>query len=77
MDQECRDLTDRLSAYLDGELAGDDLAEIIRHLEECGCCRECLNEIRAVRDALRKIKTPEMPPGLTDRLKTCLQQNKK
>ncbi|HUT52326.1 MAG TPA: zf-HC2 domain-containing protein [bacterium] len=76
MDKECQDLTDRLSAYLDGDLAGDDLEEIIKHLDECGCCRECLGELRQVRDALRKMKAPEVPAGLTDRLKACLKQNR-
>lgn len=76
MEKECREITDRLSAYLDGEVEGQDLEELVRHLEECGCCRHCLAEIKAVRESLRKMPAPEIPRDLKDRLKACLREKK-
>lgn len=39
---------DRLSEYLDGELASGERDEIERHLAECAACRTALEELRAV-----------------------------
>ncbi len=41
--------TDRLSAFMDGELAAEEHAEVEAHLAECGQCRTVLEELRAVR----------------------------
>lgn len=35
-----------LSAYLDGELAGDELARVESHLSQCAGCRETLEDLR-------------------------------
>ena len=40
--------TDRLSEYLDGELAPRDRAEMERHLEACDICRATLADLRVV-----------------------------
>jgi negative regulator of sigma E activity len=40
--------TDRLSDYIDGELAGDELHAIEEHLEGCESCRGILAELRRV-----------------------------
>ncbi len=38
-DQVCRELKDKLSAYLDGELESALCAEIEQHLQGCDDCR--------------------------------------
>ena len=76
MDKECREIADRLSAHLDGEIAGPDLDELLRHLEACGCCRNCLAELKLVRASLRKLEGPELPADLTARLIACLRGQK-
>ena len=38
-----------LRQYLDGELAGAELAEVTEHLASCADCRAALEELRAVR----------------------------
>ncbi len=41
--------TERLSAYLDGELRGGEAEALERHIEECFDCRRGLAELREVR----------------------------
>jgi len=36
----CRDLLDRLSLYVDGELKGAERRLLISHLRRCPCCAE-------------------------------------
>ena len=74
MSQHCQELADRLSAYLDGELMGDDLASVLAHLEECPRCRHCLSTLRTTRDLLRKLPGPCLPDDAKDRLKACLKK---
>ncbi|MFL5538532.1 MAG: anti-sigma factor family protein [Longimicrobiaceae bacterium] len=44
---------DRLSEYLDGDLAVDEAALLERHLAVCAECRRALGELERVRDRLR------------------------
>jgi len=74
MKEDCRELTEKLSAFLDGEAEGKDLDRILAHLEECRCCRHCLDTLRVTREALKKIKPPEMPADMKKRLKACLKK---
>lgn len=47
---EHREWTNRLSAFLDGELEADEHTAVESHLAECGSCRRVLEELRQVRD---------------------------
>lgn len=47
--------TDRLSEYLDRELAVADMAEADRHLASCAECRATLAELREVRSRARQL----------------------
>ena len=40
--------TDRLSEYLDGELAADEARELEAHLEACAECRETVADLRRI-----------------------------
>lgn len=77
MSDHCRDLADRLSAYIDGELSGEELNEVLRHIEECECCAHCMEEIKATRDAIAGMECPEMPGEVKDRLRSCLKAGRK
>ena len=52
-----------LVPYLRGELAGDELASVRRHLEECAQCRESMESlastIQHVESHLSELPTPE------------------
>jgi anti-sigma factor RsiW len=50
---ECRDLEDVLSAYVDGEAADGDCARVRTHIESCGACRHRVAGERQARDAVR------------------------
>lgn len=54
-------LRERLSAYLDGELAPADAAALERHLAECAECRDELAALREVRTLLRALPPPALP----------------
>ena len=75
MSEHCRQLADKLSAYLDGELQEKDAKEVMKHLEECECCRHCVETLKLTRDTVRKMSKPEMPKDMKDRLKSCLRKN--
>lgn len=53
--------TRRLSGYLDGTLAPEDAERVERHLDECGECRDLMEELRAVRDRARSLE--DRPPA--------------
>ena len=50
---ECRDLEDVLSAYVDGEAVNGDSARVRTHIESCGVCRDRVAGERQARDAVR------------------------
>ena len=67
----CRRLKRRLSAYMDGELFGEDRRRIERHLAECAQCAQTMVEWRQVYEQLAT-PTLSIPPFFETRLKTRL-----
>ncbi len=63
------DLTeDLLSAYLDGELSGSELAAVEARLEDSGEWRAILADVRAAREAVRGLPNVDAPAGCWDRI---------
>ena len=54
----CRRVNDLLPRYVDGDLAGRDLAELLQHLQECRACREQLQLSRRLAGMLAGLPTP-------------------
>jgi anti-sigma factor RsiW len=52
---------ERLSAFLDDELAEGTALRVTRHLAGCDACLEELEELRATRDALRLLPGLQAP----------------
>lgn len=55
---------ERLSAFLDDELDDDTALGVTRHLAGCASCMEELEQLRAMRTALRGLPIVEPPPVL-------------
>jgi len=53
-----------ISAYLDGELVGDEGSQLLRHMATCGRCAAELEELQRVRTAVRSLPLLDMPQGL-------------
>jgi anti-sigma factor RsiW len=57
---------DRISAFLDDELEDELALEVTRHLATCDECLDELEQLRATRDALRRLPGIQAPrPMLT------------
>lgn len=52
---------ERLSAFLDDELSEPVALQVTRHLARCGACLADLEELRATRDALRRLPALQAP----------------
>jgi hypothetical protein len=55
---------ERLSAFLDGDLAPAELSSMRHHLEACPGCARRLDELCVVARATRALDVPEPPPTL-------------
>lgn len=67
---ECRDLEDVLSAYVDGEAVEGECVRVRTHLESCGVCRDRLAGEQQARDAVRArrdVLRTSAPPALKAR----------
>jgi anti-sigma factor RsiW len=51
----------QLSAYLDGELTADEMAEVRQHLEGCPACRADIEELQRMKRLLARLQPPEVP----------------
>jgi anti-sigma factor RsiW len=56
--------TEQISAYLDGELHGPELTQLMDHLSRCGKCTAELEQMQIVRSAVRSLPVLELPEGL-------------
>lgn len=53
----------RLVAYVDGELAPDERADVSSHLEECGACSRTLSELRRASSLFSEAAVVLEPPA--------------
>lgn len=67
-------MTDRLSAYLDGDLGVRDLERVQAHLETCPSCQREYGEMRALRNLLRRLPEPVPSDGFLERIHWRLQR---
>jgi anti-sigma factor RsiW len=71
--------SESISAYLDGELHGKELAQLVDHLGRCGRCSAEMAEMQRVRSAVRSLPVLELPRGLVpeaDPVVVPLRRNK-
>ncbi|MBX3157965.1 MAG: zf-HC2 domain-containing protein [Deltaproteobacteria bacterium] len=60
----CESVEEKLTAYLDGELAGDAGTVVRGHLRTCASCRDLAEREAALRDGLRDLPTVDPPSAL-------------
>lgn len=79
MNDDCRRIASRLTSYVDGELPADARADIERHFQRCGPCREAAQSEQGARQVLREqaqllTETP-LPPGLRTRCEALAREH--
>jgi predicted anti-sigma-YlaC factor YlaD len=65
---KCKQVQSLLSAYSDGELAGQSQAAVAAHLGDCPACRSELEVMASDRRALGLVSVPEHPAFLVTRV---------
>lgn len=73
MISNCLEVQDRLSAWLDGELAPEVMTQVERHLEGCAGCRQELALLTALDQALGDLTAP-VPAGLPEKVRARLRR---
>lgn len=64
----CRCVSARLSAYLDGELSGREMLSVRRHLGECEACSREFSELQALKRLIGSLDAPEVREGFEEAL---------
>jgi Putative zinc-finger len=60
----CRELTARVTAYLDGDLDDAAASACRGHLRTCAACRLLADDHATIRDGLAALERPDPPPAL-------------
>lgn len=61
----CKNCTNRLSAWVDGELSVSEAERITRHLKACPACRQHASELREMSAALDRLPSLRVPSALS------------
>ena len=62
MSMTCRDLFERLSEYVDGELSQEICEEIQRHMEGCEPCVAFAKTLKKTAELCRRLPSRPIPP---------------
>lgn len=65
---ECKDIQERLSAYIDGIIPAEDKAFIDKHLKSCQRCSETFSELKKTVEHLRKLEEIKPPSWLAQKI---------
>ncbi len=72
----CKSVESRLSAYLDGELTGQEMFCLRDHLNQCQKCREEAAELKGLKRLIGSLDCPQPPKGLEERLTAAVMSNR-
>jgi anti-sigma factor RsiW len=64
----CRELCERLSDYIDGEMAAPERREFEAHVAECRGCDSCLQALRRTIALCRHTARQPIPAVVSERL---------
>ncbi len=71
----CDDVITRLTAYVDGELDDATGSALRGHLRTCATCHAAALDEVAVRDAMTRLPTPDVPPELWQSIQAQLAEH--
>ena len=72
MSMTCRDLFERLSEYVDGELSQEICEEIQRHMEGCEPCVTFAKTLKKTSELCRRLPSRPIPPEVAADLRGVL-----
>jgi len=72
MSMTCRELFERLSEYVDGELSQEICEEIRNHMEGCDPCVAFANTLKKTADLCHRLPSQPMPADVAANLKAFL-----
>jgi anti-sigma factor RsiW len=72
MTMTCRELFERLSEYVDGELSQEICEEIRRHMEGCDPCVAFAKTLKTTAEMCRRLPPKPIPPEVAADLRTFL-----
>ena len=72
LSETCREIKDKLSTYLDGELESALCAEIEQHLRGCDDCRVMVDTLNKTITLYRHYGQETVPPDVHERLTRVL-----
>lgn len=64
----CKDITDLLTDYLEGQMSFADRMQIKMHLAMCGHCRNYVDQLKLTVDSCGRIPEPEVDEHLEQEL---------
>ena len=71
---DCKKLREVLDAFVDRELSPDAAAQAEAHIAECNRCRQAVEALTKLREAVRAAAgRPEAPPHLFERVQSSLR----
>ena len=73
MKEDCQKNFEKISEYLDGELAHDECRQIEQHLTDCPECRKCFDALKKTIDICRKSAQDKIPGDMRKRLRSKLR----
>lgn len=71
----CDTVKNRLSAYIDRELSGEDMLKIREHLRNCEICKSEEAALISVKRSLGNLSQPAVSPELANRILYAVEQS--
>lgn len=72
MSMSCRELFERLSEYVDGELSQEICEEIRRHMDGCEPCVAFAKTLKKTAELCRRLPSKPIPPEVAADLRDLL-----
>ncbi len=72
MSMTCREMFERLSEYVDGELSQEICEEIRQHMEGCDPCVAFAKTLKTTAELCRRLPSQPIPPDVAADLRAAL-----